>query len=309
MAEPTELYRKHRPTTFKQVYGQEHAVAQLKSWLSLNKVPQAILFQGPSGVGKTTLARILAQKVECSDADFRELNCALERGIDMVRDIRRSMGLSPVGGKRRIFLLDECHKLTGDAQNSLLKLLEDPPPHILFILCTTEVAKVIKTIQTRCTSIALKLMDPKSIMAAMITVCTQAEKKAPTTEVLDKIIDNCGSSGRAAIVLLNAIIDIEGEEEQIRCIEKADIKNKASELVGALLRGAPWLEVAKILKTIEDEAEGLRRYVLAAARNGLLSGGRNQSRCYAIIKAFKYNYFESGDAGLAVSCYEVCGGK
>lgn len=103
-----ELYRKHRPSLWKHVYGQSAAIKCIEDMLKDGRIPHSMLFTGPSGCGKTTLARILKKKLNCADTDFTELNCAKERGIDMVRDISQSMTLSPLGGNCRIYLLDEC---------------------------------------------------------------------------------------------------------------------------------------------------------------------------------------------------------
>src|SRR5687768_10085551 len=121
------LYKKHRPKTLKGIVGQDGAVASLQKMIDRNLIPHAILFTGDSGVGKTTIARILKDHLECGDPDFIEVNAADSKGIDMVRDIRSRAGLSPMAGPCRVWLIDEAHKLTTDAQNCILKILEDGP--------------------------------------------------------------------------------------------------------------------------------------------------------------------------------------
>jgi len=124
-----EFYKRYRPKSLKGIVGQDAAVASLKSLVDVGKVPHFLLLSGPSGVGKTTIARILKDSLECSDADFIEKNCADFKGIDTVREIRKHINLLPINGKCRIYLIDEAHKLTPDAQEDLHQS-QTPPPNV-----------------------------------------------------------------------------------------------------------------------------------------------------------------------------------
>ena len=167
----TALYRKYRPQTFGEVVGQDAVVRTLTNALSQGKVRQAYLFAGPRGTGKTSLARILAKAVNCKNGptptpdntchacvtitngnslDVIEMDAASQRGIDDIRDIRDRVVLQPVEGRSKIYILDEAHQLTEAAWNALLKLIEEPPPHLLFVFCTTELQKVLPTVRSRC---------------------------------------------------------------------------------------------------------------------------------------------------------------
>jgi DNA polymerase-3 subunit gamma/tau len=167
----TALYRKYRPQTFGEVVGQDAVVRTLTNALSQGKVRQAYLFAGPRGTGKTSLARILAKAVNCEQGptptpdntchacvtitsgnslDVIEMDAASQRGIDDIRDIRDRVVLQPVEGRSKIYILDEAHQLTEAAWNALLKLIEEPPPHLLFVFCTTELQKVLPTVRSRC---------------------------------------------------------------------------------------------------------------------------------------------------------------
>src|SRR5437773_2031788 len=128
-----ELYKKHRPRKFADVVGQPRAVAALESMVAAGEVPHSVLFAGPSGTGKTTLARILARELGCGK-NFKEINAAESRGIDSIREVQSVMGLAPMGGKCRVWLWDEAHRLTPDSQSALLKTLEDTPSHVYFML-------------------------------------------------------------------------------------------------------------------------------------------------------------------------------
>jgi DNA polymerase-3 subunit gamma/tau len=165
------LYRKYRPQTFKEVVGQEAVVRTLTNAITSGKVRQAYLFAGPRGTGKTSLARILAKAVNCAHGptptpdgtchacvaiaagtslDVIEMDAASQRGIDDIRDIRDRVVLQPVEGQYKVYILDEAHQLTDAAWNALLKLIEEPPPHLLFVFCTTELQKVLPTVRSRC---------------------------------------------------------------------------------------------------------------------------------------------------------------
>jgi DNA polymerase-3 subunit gamma/tau len=165
------LYRKYRPQTFAEVVGQEAVVRTLTNAIEQDKVRQAYLFAGPRGTGKTSLARILAKSINCqhgptatpdntchacvaisngTSLDVIEMDAASQRGIDDIREIRERVVLQPVEGRSKVYILDEAHQLTDAAWNALLKLIEEPPPHLLFVFCTTELQKVLPTVRSRC---------------------------------------------------------------------------------------------------------------------------------------------------------------
>ena len=169
----TALYRKYRPQGFDEVVGQEAVVRTLQNAIENDQVRQAYLFAGPRGTGKTSMARILAKALNCagtpgpsaspdktcpvclsiasgSSLDVVEMDAASQRGIDDIREIRERVVLQPVQGRFKVYILDEAHQLTGAAWNALLKLIEEPPPHLLFVFCTTDLGQVIPTVRSRC---------------------------------------------------------------------------------------------------------------------------------------------------------------
>jgi DNA polymerase-3 subunit gamma/tau len=167
----TALYRKYRPQDFEEVVGQEAVVRTLRNAIAHDQVRQAYLFAGPRGTGKTSLARILAKSLNCEQGltatpdktcnscvtiangtslDVVEMDAASQRGIDEIREIREHVVLQPVEGRFKVYILDEAHQLTAPAWNALLKLIEEPPPHLVFVFCTTELHKVLDTVRSRC---------------------------------------------------------------------------------------------------------------------------------------------------------------
>jgi len=165
------LYRKYRPQDFDEVVGQEAIVRTLKNAITSDQVRQAYLFAGPRGTGKTSLARILAKGLNCAQGptatpdkicnpcvtiangtslDVVEMDAASQRGIDDIREIRERVVLQPAEGRYKVYILDEAHQLTDAAWNALLKLIEEPPPHLVFVFCTTDLSKVLPTVRSRC---------------------------------------------------------------------------------------------------------------------------------------------------------------
>lgn len=301
-----ELYRRHRPTLFKGVVGQPDAVRVLHDFVKRQSIPHALLFTGPSGCGKTTLARIMQVKLECSDDDFSEINAADFRGIDTVRDIRMRMNLAPLGGKTRVWLIDEAHQMVSQAQNALLKMLEDPPAHVYFMLATTDPAKLLKTIVTRCTEVRVKPLSP-AVMEELIKTVAAAEGVELAEDVRDKLVNHADGSARKALVLLNSIIKLEDQIQQLAAIEASDIKPQAIKLAQLLIAPNPvWLEVAKVVKSLSDEdPEQLRWMILGYAKSVLL-GGRLAGRAALLIQCFERNFYDSKHAGLALACWEAC---
>lgn len=302
----TELYKRFRPKTLERVVGNAETVQSLQSMLIKNTVPHCILLSGPSGTGKTSIARILRKELGCSDIDFAEMNCSSFRGIDTIRDIQKVMDLSPIGGDCRVWLLDEFHQMSKDGQNAALKMLEDTPSHVYFLLCTTDPQKLLPTIRTRCCHMPVSLLSTKEL-----TTLVQRVIKKEAIEVSDSIIEDLVSiaagSARSALVMLDKIRNLP-EEKQLEAMQtRADDNSQAIDLCRALIKKAPWPTVAKILKGLTTEPESVRWAVLGYARSVLL-GARDAAsgaRAFCILRAFENHFFDSKDAGLAASCYDA----
>jgi DNA polymerase-3 subunit gamma/tau len=238
------LYRKYRPQAFSEIVGQEHIVQTLSNAITMGLISHAYLFSGPRGSGKTTLARILAKAVNCQDRksfepcnkcfscqeimegraiDLIEIDAASNRGIDDVRELREGIRFSPTRLKYKVFIVDECHQLSREAANALLKTLEEPPPHAIFILATTEIQKMIPTIISRCQRFDFRRLRISEIVARL-ELLAKNEKVKIEKPALELIALNSGGSLRDAEGLLDQAITFSGTLHKEK-IEAEDIKN------------------------------------------------------------------------------------
>jgi len=302
-----ELYKKYRPCKLSELVGQQEVVDLIKSF-KRDGVPQCLLLHGPSGVGKTTVARILKRLLGCSDIDFTELNCAGDaRGIDTVREISLQVPASPIGGKVRMWLLDECAKLTSDAQTALLKVLEDTPPHVYFVLCTTDPDKVIPTIRTRCTEIRfrpLKDTDLETLVKRVVNA--ESLTSQVDQEVIESIVNASEGSARKALVLLNQVVGVKDKNQQLAVVQVGVANRKAIELARLLFaKKVWWRDVAKCLRELDEDPESVRRLVLAYAQTILLSGDTNAHWAWRVIDIFRDSVIWCGKPGLSAMCWEL----
>ncbi len=168
------LYQKYRPNAFKDVIGQDHIVKVLDGSIREKKIAHAYLFSGSRGTGKTSVARIFAKEIGCSQNDIYEIDAASNRGIDDIRAIRDGVHVSPFESPYKVYIIDEVHMLTKEAFNALLKTLEEPPSHVVFILATTELDKVPETILSRCQTFQFR-RPTQSLLKEMILRVAESE--------------------------------------------------------------------------------------------------------------------------------------
>lgn len=299
-----ELHRKFRPARFSEVLGQEESVSLLQNKGKAGQMPHSILFSGPPGVGKTTLSRLVAKHLHCVGSDLTELNNADYTGIDAVREVRRSLYQAPLFGRCRVYILDECHRLTSAAQSSLLKIIEEPPSHIYFFLCTTDPDKLLGTIVDRCMHVRLRALSNDAV-DSLLTSIAKEEGIQLSPKVRKKIVEYNTGSARAALASLDKIRAFSDEKSQLALVEQATMQAKMIDLARKLINpSVQWMEVARILKTLEDEEpEQIRILILHYAKTALL-GGPNH-RAFFMLNAFERNFYDSKFAGVVAACYQV----
>lgn len=301
------LYLKYRPISLDKVIGNHDVLASLAATISKDDPPHSYLFHGITGCGKTTLARIAAKELGCVGNDFREIDSADFRGIDTIRDIRRQSGFRPLEGTSRAFLLDECHQLSSDAQNALLKALEDTPPHVFYFLCTTNPLKLLDTIKGRCVQFQVKLLNDLQ-MKKLLRDVVNAEEDNLDKEVYNQIILDSQGRPRAALQILEKVLSVQSDKQRLKIARQAaEQQSKTIELCRAMLNGSPWSKVAHILKGLESEdPEQIRRAVMGYCATTLVSG--ENDRAGLVMDEFRDPFYDSGFPGLVHSCYAViCG--
>lgn len=311
-AEVTDLYRKHRPRLLKHVVGQDAAVKVLKELLASGRFPHALLLSGPSGTGKTTLARILQKKLDCSDSDFAEINCGVIEPMDTVRAITARVGLSALGGSRRVYYLDECQALSRapGAQQAALKLLEDCPPHVHFFLASTEPEKILRAVRTRCVEVKLEPLTPEHLRGVITDVAAK-EGVEVGTELAAAIAEAAEGSARSALNLLQSVIALPTEDERLAAVAKPNQHQKAMDLVRILLwQKIKWPEVRKMLDgLVEENPEDIRRLIVANLGKAMLKGDQTAERAFDLWdRCFREPYRQGGKAdhcSLVAGCYEA----
>ena len=196
------LYRKYRPSSLEELVGQSDAVQLISEQIKNSNLSHAYLFSGPRGVGKTSLARIIATTIGCDPVfDITEIDAASHNKVDDVRELNDSVNfIASSPGKKRVFILDEVHMLSNAASNAFLKTLEEPPEHVIFILATTEPDRVIETIRSRTTQIAFKRIKNTDIITSLEKI-SKAEKIKLSKDVLEYIANQSDGSLRDAINL------------------------------------------------------------------------------------------------------------
>ena len=254
------FYRKWRPTNFSQLVGQDHVSTTLRQAIRQNRVSHSYLFCGPRGSGKTTTARIVAKAVNCLDIqdgdpcdacancrsvnggqfmDIIELDAASNRGIDEIRDIREKVNFAPAQGRRKVYIIDEAHMLTDAASNAFLKTLEEPPPHVIFILCTTEAHRLLATIISRCQRFDFRRISSELIYGRLADI-TEAEGVNVEPEALRQVARHSSGSLRDAENLLEQLVVSSSDGVTLKQVEEflgLDNGESSLELVKYLLMG------------------------------------------------------------------------
>ncbi len=252
------LITRYRPKNFEEFKGNKGTVMGLSMQVRKEGRPHSYLFIGPSGSGKTTLARIVAKELGCEDSEFYEFNAANTRGIDTIRAIIEQARYEPLWGMVKVFLLDECHQITGAAAEALLKFLEDPPRHVYIILCTTEPQKLLQTVKTRCSMWPVSALSESQTIELLNWVLKQ-EKSTQDPEVIESVAVVSEGCPRKALNILDKISGVPDKLAQLKIILDSSVDETSLELLGDMLlsKEKTWEQVVPLIeKLMKSEDEG-----------------------------------------------------
>jgi DNA polymerase III gamma/tau subunit len=298
------LYLKYRPTELSEIKGNTDIVASLEKMLS-NKdtFPHSILLHGGTGLGKTSLARIIASRLGCVGNDLKELNASDVNGVDTVREIIKNSQFAPMEGNCRVWIMDEVGKLTSSAMNAFLKILEDTPKNVYFILCTTDPEKLLTTIKGRCQQFQVKPLTD-SQMFSLLRRIVREEGETLEQEVYDQIIQDSLCHPRNALQILEQVLSVAPERRLEMTKQTAEIQSQAIELCRALIKHEKWSSVSKILTGLKgQEEETIRRIVLGYCQAILL---KEDNTCAGLIMEEMFEpLYNVGFPGLVYKCYTI----
>jgi len=281
------LITKYRPQILEEVAGHEVAVKSLRDALDSPSRPHSFLFSGPPGLGKTTMARIVASMV---GASVTEIDIASHAGVEDARELVDMSNFTPVIAEQsRMYILDECHVFSKTAWQALLKLLEEPPPFLYIALCTTDPSKVPESIKTRCFHTVLKPLSANT-MSEFIDVVCELEGWQVVPDVLTGIIQASTGQPRKALSILQAGHGVQSREELAQIIASVEVESSpVIDLCKYLMQGGKdWKRIADLLNGIEDEEEAFAhasRYITSVM---LKSDEGSAKRGWAILDALTY---------------------
>lgn len=301
----TALYRKYRPSNFASVVGQEVVVDILKNSILNNKVSHAYLFTGPRGTGKTSIAKILAHAVNClnfngdicgecdvcknlkiNDSDIIEIDAASNNGVDEIRTLRDNVKLLPSFCKYKIYIIDEVHMLSTGAFNALLKTLEEPPSHVIFILATTEPNKIPLTILSRCQRFDFNKISNEKLVSRLLYIANQ-EGKNVDKSILEYIAEISDGGLRDAINLLDQVISLPQESVTLEEIDRLSgriSQNTLFDLLNAISTG-DYVSILNISDKIYGEGKNYKDIA-----NGMLAIVRDLSINLEVDSYFNKDY-------------------
>ena len=304
-----------RARNFGELIGNEDVVASVKAALKSNDPNHAILITGPSGTGKTTLARIIAMRLGAYDPDslsnsgFREINAGDMRGIDAVRAIGAEASRMPLGGGNRVFFVDECHRMTPDAQEMWLKILEEAAGYNWFIFATTNPETLKTTFLRRPAKYEMKPLPDGAIVKYLTDICDEEGIDA-TEDVLQAIVSDCMGSMGIAMGILDAIKGLSAEQMLQAAQTQAAKQNAVIELCRVLVdKKCTWAAIRPILANLKEQgedAEGIRRMVLGYCSSILLK--KDEPRMFIIMDAFHEPMYNIGFPGVIFACYAASKG-
>jgi DNA polymerase-3 subunit gamma/tau len=300
------LHTKHRPEKIEDFYGNFGIVQSLKIAIDNNEIPHVILLEGGMGLGKTSLVRVLGKYIS---GQVNEIDSAKNRGIETSRDIIDTCKFVPMSGKNVVYILDEFHQMSKDAQQALLKIFEDTPSHVYFFLCSTDSNKIIPTILNRCIRYRVNKLRESDLKKLIKSVCKK-ENLDISEEIIDIIVFSADGIPRSALLLLEQLKNISDSTIAER-IAFNSIKKEEQEIYSLCkelsTRQYTWKSLMSSYKTLTvQEPETIRRIMLSFFIKCLKNSKNPQQtkKFYSYVSALSKPFFDNPEAQLLCALYE-----
>jgi len=296
------LATKYRPKTFDELFGNDAIKRAIEA--SIGKVHCYLLY-GSRGCGKTTTARIIASMLGADESCIFELNAADQTGVDDARKLVSTAYLAPIIGHVKVYIIDECHRFTANAQDSLLKILEEPPEHVYFILCTTDHRKVIPTIKSRASAGTFSFSPlSRKDMSGLLSNVMAAEGIDIEPHVMRSIISASGGIPRDALGLLEKVCSVDSVDDAVALARAGTAEDpEVLELIHVIVKRKGWKAACDVLSRLKADPEQVRRAILGYLGKMML--GRDDVVLRDMLEAFEDDYFSSGRAGLILSVFDA----
>jgi len=331
------LHTDYRPEELDQIVGNETLTKAIRAAITRDNPFKTFLLTGPSGCGKTTIARILKNELGISQFDFKYYNASNTRGIDTIREVIMDMQFAPMDGKYKMYVFDECHQLTPQAQEALLKDTEEPLPHIFFVFCTTDPDRLKTTFKRRGFQGQVEKLIRKDIISllkdvleaelefhrdrkAKINARNQEAKKTDKKiakleqipgEILSAVADAADGSPGQALKLLDQVVDMDDLSNAIDSLQvvfgdEVTILELAQTIADQRIQvDTKWKKAQELLKAMEMEPEVIRKGILTYLGKVMLGGG-SSVLIRMMITIFSESTMYSYKAGLVAQCHEAC---
>lgn len=312
---------KYRPRTLDELYGNEKAKKVLRKEFGKSAPSNVFLITGPAGCGKTTLAYIIRDMYNCHSSAFHEYDASSDRGVDKLRRIKNDAQFHPMAGKVVVLFFDECHQITAPAQESMLKMLETPAPHVRCILATTEPTKLKESLRRRCTKVPVDFLSRADTIKLLTDVAELEKKKWMSAKLFSAIHKSSMGSPGLAVQLLDQVINFSSVKRPED--HKKDAEKQAKEVIGDIthnqsfvidlcrilssrkLNGKEkWDESREMLKTFKGNAESARIAIQGYLNTILLNTG--DPDIARVMASFNESMMFSGKSGLTLATFYVC---
>lgn len=309
------LYQEIRPDNFDDIVGNSIVIGALRSMLRKPSAarPHAILLKGPFGCGKTTIARILAKEFGSNDDSTFKIHANNTNGIETIREISNNAHLIGLGGRVKTYIIDESHELTSRAQEGLLDITEDNPPHCYFIFCTTNPEAITKGVRDRCTDYEVKLLLDSEIIEVLKRACKVKDLDV-SPDILEAISYTCEGSARAALVSLEQVAGIENIDDAFELLVRGTEKDATVIDLLKLLAMAPeqrrkkWQRIIKTFDAIDENSEVIRRSILTFLYNKMKKYDNVEDALDIthLLRIFSVNTFYGKKSALGALIARAC---